>query len=416
MMLWNGDDENRGNKDDLPKESKGPWGVHTTENRQSKDESSQNEGKMSSQDNSSNPWGRRHSESSSRQENNIDDLIDHIQQKIRKMISGEGTSGGNSKGGSPIKKNGIPFVLLTIGAILCWLGTGFYRVQEGEVGVVLRFGEMVRTSFPGLQYHLPTPFETVIVQKVAVLNTIDSALKADRGSDTSEADLILTGDENMVHTNYTVLWKIKDVAEYLFTARNPNDTIRVAAESVIRGVIGQTAARLALTEGRGQIEARAQQDLQKLLDQYKIGVQVVSIQLQNVAPPHQVVDAFNDLQASLVNADQSRNEAEAYRNQIIPRAEGNAAQILNEAEAYNKVEIAKARGQADLFNQVLKAYEAHPSITTKRYYLDTMQSILSKTNKIIVDKAIGKGGLPYLLPLNEHKGVVAGSHQKGDVK
>ena len=129
----------------------------------------------------------------------------------------------------------------------------------------------------------------------------------------------------MVHTNYTVLWKIKDVSDYLFTARNPDETIRVAAESVIREVIGQTTARLALTEGRGQIETRAQEILQKLLDQYKMGIQIVSIQLQSVAPPHQVVEAFNDLQASLVNADQSRNEAEAYKNEIIPRAEGEAA-------------------------------------------------------------------------------------------
>jgi membrane protease subunit HflK len=168
-------------------------------------------------------------------------------------------------------------------------------------------------------------------------------------------------------------------------------------------VIGQTTARLALTEGRGQIETRAQEILQKLMDQYKMGIQIVGIQLQNVAPPHQVVDAFNDLQASLVNADQSRNEAEAYRNEIIPRAEGQAAQIANEAMAYSQRKVAEAEGEATRFTQVLLAYEAHPHITLKRYYLESMRDVLSKTTKIILDEKVGKGILPYL-PLNELKG------------
>lgn len=402
-MPWNNDDGNNGSKDGSSKGSKGPWGGDSEKSFRPVGGSSKDT-KGKGDDIPPNPWSRREgSSSNSNSGNNIDDIIDNIQDRIRKVMSGGGSGGRNFKGTSPKGNWGI-VTLLAVGAAVAWLGTGLYRVQEGEVGVVLRFGEMVRTSLPGLQYHLPTPFESVIVQKVAVLNTIDGGMKTEKNGDSAEATLILTGDENMVHTNYTILWKIKDVSEYLFTTRNPDETIRAAAESVVREVIGQTPARMALTEGRGKIEVRAQEILQKLLDQYKMGIQIVSIQLQNVAPPRQVVDAFNDLQASLVNADQSRNEAEAYRNEIIPRAEGQAAQIANEAAAYRQRKIAEAKGQAFRFTQVLQAYEKYPNITRKRYYLETMRNVLSKTSKIIVDaKVIGKGGILPYLPLNELK-------------
>lgn len=417
-MPW--DDENNDGKDNSSKGSKGPWGNGPKKGPRPLNEPEK--GSRGNRDESpQSPWGRREG-SSSNEGSNIDDLIDVLQGRVRKIISGGGSSNGNSRGGGS-RGSGAPngnwkfATLLGIAGVMLWLSTGLYRVQEGEVGVVLRFGEMVRSSLPGLQYHLPAPFETVIVQKIDALNTIDGGLKSDKNSDSTDSTLILTGDENMVHTNYTVLWKIKDVNEYLFTTRNPDETIRVAAESVVREVIGQTTARLALTEGRGQIEARAQEILQKLMDQYKMGIQIVSIQLQNVAPPHQVVDAFNDLQASLVNADQSKNEAEAYRNEIIPRAEGQAAQIANEATAYSQREVAEASGEGERFDQVLKAYEAYPLITMKRYYIETMQNVLSKTTKVIMDEKAGKGILPFLR-LNELTGhaPAAESDKKGRTK
>ncbi|MBM3468604.1 MAG: FtsH protease activity modulator HflK [Alphaproteobacteria bacterium] len=399
MTLGKDDDGDKGDEGPF----KGPWEEADSERgRRTQDDTSKQSRGRKSDVPPSNPWARRDGSSSSNNGNNIDDFIDVMQERIRKIISGGGSSGRNFNGGSP-RGSWSTAVFLTIGAVILWLGTGLYRVQEGEVGVVLRFGEMVRTSLPGLQYHLPAPFETVIVQKLDAVNTIESALQNERSGDSGDATLILTGDENMVHTNYTILWKIKDVSEYLFTTRNPEATIRVAAESVVREVIGQTTARLALTEGRGQIETRSQEILQKLLDQYKMGIQIISIQLQNVAPPHQVVDAFNDLQASLVNADQSRNEAEAYRNEVIPRAEGQAARIVNEAEAYSQRIIAEAEGEAARFIQVLSAYEQNAHITVKRYYLETMREVLMNTTKIILDEKTGKGMLPYL-PLNELRG------------
>lgn len=400
------DEDNKGDDqhDNSSKISKGPWGFASSQGRRSTQGTEKNTtGKKSD----SSPWARQAGRSSrGGGGNDIDDLIDAFQDRVKRFVSGGGSGnlkgGGGFKGGTP-KGSWKLLSLLTVGAVVFWLGTGFYRVQEGEVGVVLRFGEMVRTSLPGLQYRLPSPFESVIVQKVAALNTIDGGMKPGKDTDSLDTTLILTGDENMVHTNYTVLWKIKDVKEYLFTARNPDETIRVAAESVVREVIGQTTARLALTEGRGQIETRSQELLQKLLDQYKMGIQVVSIQLQNVAPPHQVIDAFNDLQASLVNADQSRNEAEAYKNEVIPRAQGHAARIVNHAAAYKQRKIAEAQGQANRFDKILQGAKNHLEITMKRYLLETKQAMLSKPGKtIILDEKIEKGLLP-LLPLNELK-------------
>jgi membrane protease subunit HflK len=262
---------------------------------------------------------------------------------------------------------------------------------------------MVRISQPGLRYRLPTPIENEIIRNVAVLNKIDGGLKNDSVRSSSEAqeqNLILTGDENMVHTNYTVLWKIKDVAEFIFTMRDPESTIRVAAESSIREVLGQTTARLALTQGRETIGTKSQELLQKILDTYKAGVQIVSVQLQRVEPPVQVVQAFNDMQASLVDADRLRNEAEAYRNDKIPRARGKATEIVKAAEAYQQQVIAQAKGEVSRFKAIVAAYRLNPEIAVRRHYLETMEKVLTQASKTIVGAGIsgakGNSVVPYI--------------------
>lgn len=326
--------------------------------------------------------------------NLVDDLFDLLQEGVRK----KGNGGGNKQGPSAPKLNkGVFF----IGAIVCavlWLGSGFFRVQEGELAAVLRFGKMVRISQPGLQYRLPAPFEREIIRKVDVLNKIDSVLKQEKGqqSENQEQSLILTGDENMVYTNYTVLWKIRDLGEFLFTARDPEATIRVAAESAMREVLGQTTARLALTDGRGTIGTKAQELLQKILDVYKLGVQIVSVQLQRVEPPVQVIQAFNDMQASLVDGDRLRNEAEAYHSDILPRARGEAEKIIQDAEAYRQEVVAKAEGEANRFNAIYTSYRLNPKVTIMRHYFDTIEKVLKKNPKTIVDSKIGAGVMPYL--------------------
>lgn len=345
-----------------------------------------------------NPWSRKNS-GDNRPSSGIDDAIDMMQRRFKKNFSaggGDGSSGGSFSNGAF-----SPRTLALGGAALIalWAFTGFFRVQEGELAVILRFGEMTRIASPGLQYHMPAPFERVMIRKVSAVNQIDGGLRGNNG-DATDQTLILTGDENMVHTNYTVLWKIKDIKEYLFTARKPEATIQVAAESVIREIIGQTQARAALTEGRDLIGHQAQELLQKLLDGYKLGIQIITVQLQSVAPPREVVESFTDVQSSLVDADQEVNKAESYRNDIIPRARGLAIQMIQDAEGFRAANIAKAQGDAARFNLVLSAYQQNPAVTKTRYYLETMEAVLTSTHNIILDAKVSQGVLPYL-PINE---------------
>lgn len=340
------------------------------------------------------PWGKN-TGTEQKKASSPNDPIDMLQRRFKKTFHQ-----GGGQGGIP---NFSPSLIgLGVGAVIfMWAATGFYRVQEGELGVVTRFGEMIRISSPGLRYHIPSPIENVIVIKVSAVNIINGGVRGNKVSEeTSEKTLILTGDENMVHTNYTVLWKIKDVKDFLFNARQPEATIKVAAESVIREVIGQTNAKAALTEGRNEIESKAQVLLQKLMDQYKLGVET-SIQLQNVAPPQEVVESFNGLQASLTKADSLRNKAEAYRNDILPRAEGQAIQIIQEAEAEGEKKIAEAQGRGALISSLSPAYQENPELIIKRKHLEVMSKILSKVkNKVIIEPKVGNNILPYL-PLKD---------------
>jgi membrane protease subunit HflK len=215
----------------------------------------------------------------------------------------------------------------------------------------------------------------------------------------------------MVYTNYTVLWKIRDLGEFLFAAREPESTIRVAAESAMREVLGQTTARLALTDGRGTIGTKSQELLQKILDSYKLGVQIVSVQLQRVEPPAQVIQAFNDMQASLVDGDRLKNEAEAYHSDILPRARGEAEKILQDSEAYRQEIVSQAEGEAARFNAIYASYRLNPKVTSTRLYFDTLQKVLKKNSKTIVDGKVGSGVMPYL---NLQNGKKTQTTEKGE--
>ncbi len=355
-----------------------------------------------------NPWGPRKSGDgpgnawNKNSGNAADEMIDKLQERLKKMMGGGGGGqGSGGSGGSPFHQGAGFLALIGLGALVVWFALGLFRVQEGEVGVVLRFGKMVRIVGPGLQYHLPAPFESVRVQKVSAINRIDGGMTAEAKSGDSEQALTLTSDENMVIISYSVQWRIKDVSEYLFTARDPEGLITVAAESAVREVFGQTTARSALTEGREGISNRAHELLQKILDSYKLGVQIVSFQLQRVEAPPQVIESFNDVQASLVDADRLKNEAESYSNQIIPVARGNAERIKQEAQAYAQKTVAEAEGEASRFNLVYTAYSTNKDVALMRSYMETMQRVLKSAPKIILDPKIGNM-VPYL-PINELK-------------
>jgi membrane protease subunit HflK len=301
---------------------------------------------------------------------------------------------------------GFFFILLAV--ITIWLASGFYRVQADEQGVVLRFGAFDRTTSPGWHYHVPAPFETVLKPKVTTVNQINvgfqfTGLRDSAVRQIPEESLMLTGDENIVDINFTVQWFIKDAQAYLFNIRAPEATVKAAAESAMREIIGQTPITDALAQGKGKIAQAAQDLLQRILDSYGAGIQITQIQLQKVDPPAPVIDAFRDVQRALADQQRLQNEAEGYRNDIIPRARGQAEQILQQAEAYKREVVARAEGDAKRFTSVEEAYEHDKDVTLQRLYLETMEGVLKNSTKVVIDRDASKSGVIPYLPLPELK-------------
>jgi modulator of FtsH protease HflK len=300
--------------------------------------------------------------------------------------------------------SGIALVLIAI--VVIWLASGFYRVEPDEVGIVLRFGAYNRTTQPGLNYHLPSPIETALTPSVTRVNRTEIGYRSGETLTTREPvsqqvpeeALMLTGDENIVDVNFTVFWVIKDAKAYLFNIRDPELTVKSASESAMREVVGETPIAQALAEGRAKIEAETRELLQAILDSYGAGIEITQLQLQRVDPPAEVIDAFRDVQAALADRARLRNEAEAYRNSIIPIARGDAVRIEQEAEAYRLATVARAQGDAARFLSVYNAFKASQDVTAQRLYLETMEEILKNSNKVIIDKSAqgGNGVLPYL--------------------
>jgi len=349
-----------------------------------------------------NPWGRPGGGGGGGPQApgpDLEDLLRKSQDRFKRMMPGGFGSG-----------KGIALVVLA--AVGIWMASGIFRVQQDEQGVVLRFGEYVRTEMPGLSWHLPAPIETVYTPKVTRVNRMEigfrSAGDGRRGTaerDVADESLMLTGDENIIDIDFSVFWVIKDARDYLFNIRDPEATVKKAAESAMREVIGQTEIQPALTEARQRIEMRTREILQQMLDDYEAGIEVTQVQLQKVDPPAPVVDAFNDVQRARQDRERLRNEAEAYRNDIIPRARGEAERLVQEASAYREQVVNLAQGDAQRFISVLDAYTQAPEVTARRLYLETMQEVLQGTSKIIIDEnsttgGNGSGVLPYL-PLNE---------------
>ena len=329
---------------------------------------------------------------------NLDEVIKKIQDTINKFT-------GGGKGGSK------PIVLgLTI-LIILWALSGLYRVLPDEQGVVLRFGKFVNTTQPGLNYHFPYPIESVLTPKVTKVNRMDIGFRSERDSgfgsgggvaDVPEESLMLTGDENIVNIDFSVFWVIKDAGNFLFKIQDPEGTVKAAAETAMREVIARSNIQPILTEGRSLIERDTQVIIQEILDEYQSGIQITQVQTQKADPPDQVIDAFRDVQAARADMERSKNEAEAYANDVIPRARGEAAKILQAAEAYKKEVVAKAEGEASRFLSIYNEYAKAKEVTQERMFLETMEKVLADINKIIIDKDSGSGVVPYL-PLQELK-------------
>ena len=327
----------------------------------------------------------------------IDAIIRDIQSKINKFLPG-----GSSTGGKPI---GLILIILAF----VWLASGLYRVLPDEQGVVLRFGKFVKTTQPGLNYHIPFPIESVQTPKVTKVNRIDIGFRSERDSgfssgggvaDVPQESLMLTGDENIVNIDFSVFWVIKDAGKFLFEIQDPEGTVKAAAETAMREVIAKSKIQPVLTEGRAQIEIETQEIIQSILDEYNSGIQITQVQTQKADPPDQVIDAFRDVQAARADMERFKNEAEAYANDVIPRARGEAAKIMQAAEAYKQRVVAASEGEASRFISIYTEYAKAKQVTKDRMYLETMEKVLADIDKVIIDKNSGSGVVPYL-PLPE---------------
>ena len=327
----------------------------------------------------------------------IDKIIKEFQEKIKKFLPGGSSSGG---------KQAI-LVLIVLGFV--WIASGLYRVLPDEQGVVLRFGKFIKTTQPGLNYHIPFPVESVETPKVTKVNRMDIGFRSERDSgfssgggvaDVPQESLMLTGDENIVNIDFSVFWVIKDAGKFLFEIQDPEGTVKAAAETAMREVIAKSRIQQILTEGRAKIELETQEIIQAILDEYQSGIQITQVQTQKADPPDQVIDAFRDVQAARADMERSKNEAEAYANDVIPRARGEAANIMQAAEAYKQKVVAASEGEASRFISIFMEYDKAKEVTQERMYLETMEKVLADIDKVIIEKNAGSGVVPYL-PLPE---------------
>jgi modulator of FtsH protease HflK len=368
------------------------------------------------------PWGGR--PGGGQQPPDLEELLRRSQEKVKKIFPGGGGTGG-------LGSNRKAWVIIPLALIAIWLASGFYRVQPAEQGVVLRFGAWDRTTQPGLNWHFPTPIESVLTPQVTRVNRVEVGFRS--GSEAAGASanrgvpnesLILTGDENIVDINFVLLWQIKDAGQFLFNIRDPEQTVKAVAESVMREIIGETPFAEATTEGRGSIEVQAREQMQATLDEYGAGILVNQVQLQKVDPPGEVIDAFRDVQRAQADRERAQNEAETYANDILPRARGDAERLLQEAQAYREEVVADAQGDAQRFLAVYNEYTKAPDVTTRRLYLETMEQVLRDMNKVVIDnKNAGPGVVPYLpLPDLERRareqraGSASGLESSGDAQ
>lgn len=309
------------------------------------------------------------------------------------------------------------WILLVLLAI--WFATGIYIVRPDEAGVVLRFGKYNRTVNAGLNYHLPYPFETVYLPKVSQIRQAEvgfrsqsnlGVFKQGQSQTISEEASMLTGDENIVTIQFSIQYHImpESAVDYLFNVTQPDAVVKKAAEAAMREVIGKTTLDAALTKDRLIIQEDVKTLLQNILNRYQLGIEVVAIQMQDVQPPIEVSEAFKDVASAREDKQRLTNEAESYRSDILPKAQGHATELVNQAEAYKATRILNAQGQATRFLAILKEYEKAPDVTEKRILLETLEEMLSQPglDKVILPESMSGQSLP-IIPIDMSKKAAA---------
>ncbi|WP_421882039.1 FtsH protease activity modulator HflK [Pacificispira sp.] len=337
------------------------------------------------------PWGRPGGgggRGPGGQPPDVEEMVRRGQEKLKSMMPG----GLGGKG----------IIALALLVVLGWLATGFYRVEPQQRGAELVFGKLVATTEPGLNYNFPAPIGEVLLPNVTAINQVNIGFQnLSNGNKRviDEESLMLTGDENIVAVQFSVFWKISDAQSFLFNVRNPQESVRNAAEAAMREIVGKSGFEYIRTRGRNAVGLDAQKRIQEILDSYEAGIEITQVNPQSVEPPGEVIGAFRDVQAA--NADRERmiNQATAYFNEVTQTAEGDAQRILRAAEAYKEERVNQALGDSQRFLSILTEFEQAPDITKRRIYLQTMEEILERMNKVLIQNDSQNGGqgvLPYL--------------------
>jgi membrane protease subunit HflK len=343
-------------------------------------------------------WGKKNNEGPP----DLDEILRKLQQKISGLLGFRprmpgGPTGPSGPGMGHAVGGGLIFIVLLIVAV--WLASGFYIVEEGRRGVVLRLGKYLETTQPGPRWHIPYPIESAEVVNVSGVRTVEVGYRGNPKNKQPQEALMLTDDENIVDVQFAIQYNLKGAEDYLFNNRNPDDNVLQAAETSIREIVGKSKMDFVLNQGRSEVAARVKVLMQQILDRYKTGILVTTVNLQGVQAPEQVQSAFEDVVRAGQDRERFKNEGQAYANDVVPKARGVAARLFEEANGYRQSVVATAQGDTSRFRQILAEYERAPQVTRERIYLETMQQILGATSKVVVDQ---KGGQNMIfLPLNE---------------
>jgi len=349
-------------------------------------------------------WGNNNQGGGDRGGNQGPPDLEEVWRDVNRKLSGLfGRKGGGSgddgggRGASPRFGGGIGLIIGVV--VLLWLASGFYIVDASQRGIVLRFGEYLRTTDPGLQWRWPYPIETHELVNLTGVRTVEIGYRGGERNKVLNEALMLTDDENIVNIQFAVQYILKDPQAYLFNNRDPDSNVIQAAESAIREIVGKSKMDFVLYEGREQVAANASKLMQDILDRYDAGILISKVTMQNAQPPEQVQAAFDDAVKAGQDRERQKNEGQAYANDVVPKARGTAARLLEEATGYASRVVANAEGDASRFKSVVAEYSKAPEVTRQRMYLDTMQQVFSNTSKILVDTK-GSGNLLYL-PLDK---------------
>ena len=351
------------------------------------------------------PWNRKDQKQGPP---DLDELVKNISDRVNSMLGGrkKSSGGGGGSGGSstPSLPGKFSIGLIALVAFAVWFGAGLYTIQQGEAGVVLRLGKYSSTQEAGLHWR-PRFIDEVEIVNVQNINTVEVGYRANgRGSGKVKQEreaLMLTEDENIIDIEFAVQYDIKDPRNLLFNVSEPASiVVRSATESAVREIVGRNSMDFAITEGRAAIASETKALVQEILDRFETGINIKAVEAQNAQPPSQVKSAFDDAVKAREDQVRAKNRAEAYQNDVLPRARGQAARVVQEAEGYKASVVARAEGDAQRFTSILAEYAKAPDITRDRLYIETMEQVLGNASKLMIDKDASSGSVMYL-PLDQ---------------